>query len=415
MSRRLLAAVTLFLASTPAFARGSDGAGIFFFFVIGGIVAAFWIYSSAVKGGVERGLAERKSEIEAKAQKERALTTEHVAKQTAELKEQQDTLTRLIAALDSGYLKGRQWLADYIAEAFRAADEAAALGLEYKTHPAQKAADEVRRIAAEKKALPSRLKYLEYAIKTYHEYYPVLEQYSDDVLNETASLVLDDEDPDTDRVSRYISKEEYERLKPAERNQRALDNWKARNKSNVEIGRMYERYLGYLYEQDGWAVTFFGAIAGMEDMGRDLLCVKGSAVHVVQAKYWAKHKTIHEKHVFQLYGTTVMLPLTKPNLKGMRITPVFATTTKLSETAGWAAKILDVEVKNTDMDLAYPLIKCNVNGQSKIYHLPFDQQYDRVRIDLTRGERYAKTAAEAEKLGFRRAMRHTAYATASAS
>jgi len=174
---------------------------------------------------------------------------------------------------------------------------------------------------------------------------------------------------------------------------------------------MYERYLGYLYEKEGWAVTYFGALEGLEDMGRDLLCIKGSAVHVVQAKYWAKHKTIHEKHIFQLYGTTILLPLTKPNLNAMRITPVFATTTSLSETAAWAANVLEVQVKSKDMDPSYPLIKCNVSGQSKIYHLPFDQQYDRVRIDLTKGERYANTVVEAENLGFRRAMRHAFNAT----
>ncbi|OYO31097.1 hypothetical protein CD932_08160 [Janthinobacterium sp. PC23-8] len=58
------------------------------------------------------------------------------------------------------------------------------------------------------------------------------------------------------------------------------------------------------------------------------------------------------------------------------------------------------------MSKDYPLIKCNVNGRNKIYHLPFDQQYDRVRISPARGELYVRTAQEAEKLGFRRAMRH---------
>jgi hypothetical protein len=173
---------------------------------------------------------------------------------------------------------------------------------------------------------------------------------------------------------------------------------------------MYERYLGYLYESDGWTVTYFGANEGLEDMGRDLLCIKESMMHVVQAKYWAKHKTLHEKHIFQLYGTTVLLPLTRPDLRNIRVKPVFAATTKLSPTAEFAAKQLGVEVRSLDMSKDYPLIKCNVNGKTKIYHLPFDQQYDRVRIDPTRGETYVRTAQEAEKLGFRRAMRHTARA-----
>lgn len=55
----------------------------------------------------------------------------------------------------------------------------------------------------------------------------------------------------------------------------------------------------------------------------------------------------------------------------------------------------------------YPLIKCNISQGTgeKIYHLPFDQQYDKVIIDTHRGEMYAFTVKEAEKNGFRRAFR----------
>jgi hypothetical protein len=41
----------------------------------------------------------------------------------------------------------------------------------------------------------------------------------------------------------------------------------------------------------------------------------------------------------------------------------------------------------------------------KIYHLPFDQQYDRTKIIKSKGEFYAKTVIEAELRGFRRAHR----------
>jgi hypothetical protein len=38
--------------------------------------------------------------------------------------------------------------------------------------------------------------------------------------------------------------------------------------------------------------------------------------------------------------------------------------------------------------------------------ISFDQQYDRVKIDPSKGESYVVAAADAEKTGFRRAMRH---------
>ena len=56
----------------------------------------------------------------------------------------------------------------------------------------------------------------------------------------------------------------------------------------------------------------------------------------------------------------------------------------------------------------FPRIKCNINRttKEKIYHLPFDQKYDDVIIEPSRGEFFAKTVAEAEEKGFRRAMKY---------
>ncbi|GEM_PF-6509305 len=60
------------------------------------------------------------------------------------------------------------------------------------------------------------------------------------------------------------------------------------------------------------------------------------------------------------------------------------------------------------MDKGYPIIKCNVNQatKEKIYHLPFDQQYDRTQINASMNEFYATTCAEAENRGFCRAMKY---------
>ena len=52
------------------------------------------------------------------------------------------------------------------------------------------------------------------------------------------------------------------------------------------------------------------------------------------------------------------------------------------------------------------MIKCNISKTGeKIYHLPFDQQYDRVEISPNKGECYVYTVKEAEDRGFRRAFR----------
>ena len=59
------------------------------------------------------------------------------------------------------------------------------------------------------------------------------------------------------------------------------------------------------------------------------------------------------------------------------------------------------------MHNGYPCIKCNISADgTKIYHLPFDQQYDNVKIETHKGEFYCATVKEAEDAGFRRAFRH---------
>jgi hypothetical protein len=170
----------------------------------------------------------------------------------------------------------------------------------------------------------------------------------------------------------------------------------------VEIGRFYERYIGYLYEMDGWDVEFFGAVHGFEDMGRDLICKKGKNIEIVQAKCWSENKTIREKHIFQLFGTVISYDFENKIPEGAA-KPVLITTTNLSDIAKFAANRLGIIVKMIKLDHEYPMIKCNVNKGEKIYHLPFDQQYDRIKISYNKGEFYVKTATEAEQKGFRRA------------
>ena len=63
----------------------------------------------------------------------------------------------------------------------------------------------------------------------------------------------------------------------------------------------------------------------------------------------------------------------------------------------------------------YPRIKCNVARRTgeRIYHLPFDQQYDTTVVERQQGETYVAACAEAEGLGFRRAWRFRGSAASS--
>lgn len=214
-----------------------------------------------------------------------------------------------------------------------------------------------------------------------------------------------------------LSDDEWLKLSVTERNALALDRYLKRHKSNAEVGRDYEQFIGWKYEQTGWSVSFHGMIEGYDDLGRDLICKKGDEIHIVQCKCWSKLKQIRESHVNQLFGT-FMQYAKEGNLKtafydfsrgsGCSIvTPVFVTSTKLSPVASRFADALLVTVRESVELGDFPRIKCNIGKDGgKIYHLPFDQQYNSTVIERSKGEFYAWRVDEAESQGFRRARKH---------
>jgi Restriction endonuclease len=386
------------------------------YWIIGGIaviIGILWVWS-AISSQIERKAKEISDRaIEAR----KAEVDNHQAQRKKEADQYQKDTLHVIAGkqmfldgartqFDRGYIAGRRWLAECIANAETARDQPTIDYLRYKSHPAAKASDYVKTASLMRREAIEKLKFLEYQLASYKEYFPILAEYEEIILDEIAGFKrgndIDDTNENIDRSALYLSKEEYQKLPPTERNQRALDAYKVRNKSPWEIGRLYERYLGYLYEMDDWDVNFHGALKGFEDMGRDLICTKKEKTHIVQAKCWSKEKVIHEKHLFQLYGTCLLYEI----LEQKSVAAIFVTTAQLSDVATLAAKRLNVVVRNQKLENAYPQIKCNINQGNRIYHLPFDQQYDRVKIRPSEGEFYALSVVDAEAKGFRRAKRH---------
>ena len=292
--------------------------------------------------------------------------------------------------------------------------------LRNKSHPSLRKADEIERsLKEDMRLLVQQFKEYQYKCLVYENMYPYLTEYDDEIIAEVTDTNKNTEYAELEDNSKYyISKEDYAQLPTYEKYQLALDRYWNRNKTKAEIGRDYERFIGYMEEQDGWDVSFFGILKGLEDLGRDIICKKDSTVMIIQCKCWSAKKTIHEKHINQLFGTTVMYYLEEINphgnmaefyslLKKRQIIPMFITSTVLSDTAQKFANSLGVVFKENVKLKKYPMIKCNVNRNTKekIYHLPFDQQYDNIKLTGD-DEFYAMTVLDAENAGFRRAMRH---------
>lgn len=266
---------------------------------------------------------------------------------------------------------------------------------------------EIRKKAEEIIAQSKEAQYqLEYAIKMF----PALADFFETDYNQLpASEPLDLDHSSHDYVRDYLTKEEYDRLSSVERNQLALNRYfESHRKSKWQIGRDYELYVGYKYSKKGYDIDYFGSYMGLEDLGRDLIAKKGDNILIIQCKYWSSKKQIHENHINQLFGTVVCYCF-EHNVPVGNVQGVIVTNISLSDTAKRFANYLGIcFVENFPIG-TYPCIKCNINRSqagevTKIYHLPFDQQYDTCKINSP-GEFYAMTVAEAEAAGFRRAFR----------
>lgn len=266
---------------------------------------------------------------------------------------------------------------------------------------------EIRKKAEEMIAQSKEAQYqLDYAIKMF----PALADFLETDYNQLPLINISDlETSERDCVRDYLSRDEYVSLSTTERNQLALDRYReSHRKTNWQIGRDYELYVGYMYTKKGYEVDYFGSNMGLNDLGRDLIAKKGKNTLIIQCKYWSSKKLIHENHINQLYGTVVCYCLERnipiENVQGMIVTNI-----TLSCTAKRFANYLGITfVENYPLG-NYPCIKCNINRSqfgevTKIYHLPFDQQYDSCKINSP-GEFFAMTVAEAEAAGFRRAFR----------
>lgn len=366
-----------------------------------------WVFDNWRKVRKYNKLKPRLDNVEAA---ESALTNRQVA---WERKVQNDV--EAINTLAKEKSQGFPWLAKAYADYFYLQKLGEADYLEHKSHPARVSADKVRNIARERRTIEEKLRIAQGIINYYQDLFPFLEELlgepDEEILKQVLSQRIEEPiqeigEAGIDPVSVYLHlpKEEYQKLTPSERNQRALDNYLSGPKTNWQLGREYERYIGYLYEVKGYNVYYQGILEGLDDLGRDLVCRKAKQTIIIQCKRWSQYKTIHEKHVNQLYGTFVKYKLDHPDEE---VSPTLYTTTKLSDRAKEFTAYLGVSIAEEFLLQRYPSIKCNVsrrNGE-KIYHLPFDQQYDRTLIEEERNECYVETVQEAENLGYRRAWR----------
>lgn len=295
--------------------------------------------------------------------------------------------------------------------------------LRRKKYPSIKSAEIVSEMRKTTKEYIAQYKQMQYKYEVLMSAFPILREYDEEddeqsFIDMASAESLDEVVDNRDRARDFLSSEEWSRLTTSQRNQLAFDRWKNGKKSNWTVGMLYEMYAAHvLMKKAGsgfmqFEIIPFGINEGRADLGRDLIVKYNPSLFdnrepmtwIMQCKRWKSSRLIRENVICQLYGTTIEYKLKHKNEKN--VIPMLVTTTELSDIAKVFAEELGVVVHVLPYE-DFPMIKCNINNGEKIYHLPFDQQYWRTKIDK-KGEFYAMTVAEAEALGFRRAFKHFA-------
>ena len=362
------------------------------------------------KGLIEANKNERNNNIN-----ERIKLNNEILQRKKDFESKSNELERLKCILNSAspFSVVSSLLADVELVVFHKAER----DLRYKSHPAIKSAEVVKDLRGKSRKYIEQYKEMLYKYEFLLWSFPDLAKFVDDyeALKAISNCKTYSELEDGfDRVSDYISKEEWMNIPLDERNQLALNRYKEREKSNWVIGIEYEMYIDHLLRSSGFSTLHYGVKEGLNDLGRDVIAKKNGKYYIIQCKNWSQKKEIHENVVCQLFGTTLEYKIERsermPDLDwDKKVFPVLYTTTKLSNTAMKFAEKLGVQVIIKEKG-EYPMIKCNIgkNGK-KIYHLPFDQQYYNVLIEEDKGEFYAWTVKEAVDKGFRRAYKYSGY------
>jgi hypothetical protein len=385
---------------------GFDGIAILFcvFGVAGFIV---YLYFDALKNRAQRLSVELKKANERASEVQVKCTDAEARCKDSEIrsdKAEKDSAKN--TALVESLLSDGKLIASLYADFKTLEFELAANHNSTKARPAPSRAENIRLYRDEAKETVQQMREMQYRWEALITTFPDIEPYVDslETIRELSDYTsADDLEKKSDRTRQFLSKEEYQNLPEVERNQLALGRYIAGGKSKWQIGRDYEMYIANEYEQVGWHVERIGIELKLEDMGRDVIARRNNTTQIVQVKYWAQFKQIHENSICQLYGTTMHYAKNNPLEK---VIPVFVTNIELSERASEFAQLLGVKVRQGVSMGEFPRVKCNINQATKemIYHLPMDQLYDRTKID-SNGEFFAMTVAEAEAAGFRRALR----------
>ena len=171
-----------------------------------------------------------------------------------------------------------------------------------------------------------------------------------------------------------------------------------------ELGIEYERYIGYLWESQGYKVIYNGATKGSADGGIDLIFISEFTTYVIQCKRWKKGSYINTEEIKKFHQNVKKFKKSNRELIGdNNLSAIFYSTVKFTSDAKKVAKRykIDCQVKEFNIVYEYPSVKCGKTYDGrKFYCLPFDEEFDKIQLHCDRGDCYKFTIDDAEKSGY---------------
>jgi hypothetical protein len=182
-------------------------------------------------------------------EKEIQFLREQLSRDEEALRKQLARDREAIVAIAKEKAIGFPWLAKAYDEYFELSDLQAEEFLRNKKHPAVKEAQRFRDASAAKRQALTHNRILKFQLAYYEELFPWLADYRDIEIDDASIRVQptdeSDDGEERDPAEYWLSVSEYKSLPTTEKYQMALDRYWNTKKSPLEVGRLYERYVGY--------------------------------------------------------------------------------------------------------------------------------------------------------------------------
>jgi len=138
-----------------------------------------------------------------------------------------------------------------------------------------------------------------------------------------------------------------------------------------EWGQIYEKFVGQVYESEGYEVIYQGLNKGLTDRGIDLIVTKDKYTSFIQCKFSRNSKKINKQRVEWILYKSSQIIFDYYKLSGRK--PSFILIVHSIDESFSKLKRKDINPEYLSSKVTYPLVK---------YFLDHNHRQDKVKLEL---------------------------------